>query len=245
MTNTFRDLYNLLMRTIENLYNWNNVYFQARSPHVLSNVGRHPRILEVGGGDRILWTTRLSERGETVTVIELEYHKALTASRLAKRPHTKLTNVSWVVADATELPLKKSSFDMALCIDVIEHVPDDIGLLAQIRRVLRIEGLAIVTTMNKNRRHYWKPLIFDNHVREYSFEELASKAGEAGLRVQSSFDFYKPLTTIAREIQLFGFPRSRLPLANLFLNLPLGVLAAVGERSKKLGGGIGYIFKRE
>lgn len=242
MLKTGRFLRDSAFRAVENLYNWCNVYFQARSRKVLPFTGQCQRILEIGGGDRITWTRRLARRGEFVAVAELEHSKALAASRLAKRAHTKLENVAWVVADATNLPFGDLTFDTVLCIDVIEHVPDDNGLLSQIRRVLRRGSTAIVTTMKNERKHYWKPLVFDNHVREYSFDGLIEKATNSGLHVVHSFEFYKPLTTLARELQLSAWPTFKLPLLTLLINLPLGLLTLVGEYSKKPGGGIGLVL---
>ena len=242
MLKTIYYFHDLALRIVEDLYNWSNVYFQARSRQVFHFTQQCQRILEIGGGDRITWTRRLARFGEFVTVVELEHHKAITASLLAKRSHTKLENVAWVVADATALPFRNSSFDTVLCIDVIEHVPDDISLLSQIRRVLLRTGTAVITTMNENRKHYWRPLIFDNHVREYSFDNLVEKAMISGLQVIRSFNFYKPITTIARELQLGFIPTVPLPLLNLLINIPLGLLASIGERSKKTGGGIGVVL---
>lgn len=52
---------------------------------------------------------------------------------------------SWLLqAEATRLPLKENTFDAVMLLDVLEHV-DDRLLLAEVRRVLRPGGVAVIT----------------------------------------------------------------------------------------------------
>jgi SAM-dependent methyltransferase len=49
-----------------------------------------------------------------------------------------------VAADITALPFDDDTFDIVLCSHVLEHVEDEAGALAQLRRVLRPNGWAAV-----------------------------------------------------------------------------------------------------
>ncbi len=49
-----------------------------------------------------------------------------------------------LLADLTCLPLRSASIDLVWCYHVLEHVPDDAAAIAEIRRVLRPSGLALV-----------------------------------------------------------------------------------------------------
>jgi SAM-dependent methyltransferase len=51
--------------------------------------------------------------------------------------------VAMMRADVTDLPLEDESFDVVLCIHVLEHVPDDRAALAEMHRVLRPGGEAV------------------------------------------------------------------------------------------------------
>ncbi|HEX9340282.1 MAG TPA: class I SAM-dependent methyltransferase [Thermoplasmata archaeon] len=56
--------------------------------------------------------------------------------------------VEWVVGDATSLPVRDSTFDAALCVAVLHHLPsrdDRLASLAEVRRVLRPSGRAFVS----------------------------------------------------------------------------------------------------
>jgi SAM-dependent methyltransferase len=49
-----------------------------------------------------------------------------------------------VHADATDLPFEGESFDFVVCVHVLEHIPDDRKALAELFRVLRPGGQAIL-----------------------------------------------------------------------------------------------------
>lgn len=49
-----------------------------------------------------------------------------------------------VVASLTELPMAPASTDVALVLHVLEHIPDDRKAMAEIARVLRSNGVAIL-----------------------------------------------------------------------------------------------------
>jgi len=59
---------------------------------------------------------------------------------LAKRTGAKVR-----VASAEKLPYKANTFDMVLCTEVLEHVPDWKKAVKEIERVLKPRGKAIVT----------------------------------------------------------------------------------------------------
>jgi SAM-dependent methyltransferase len=52
--------------------------------------------------------------------------------------------VAVVRADATDLPFAANSFDVAVCVHTLEHIPDDRQALREIHRVLRPGGHAVL-----------------------------------------------------------------------------------------------------
>jgi SAM-dependent methyltransferase len=57
--------------------------------------------------------------------------------------------ISFVTGDAGALPFAKDSLDSVVCLEVIEHVSDAEIVLKEMARVLRPDGLLIVSTPNK------------------------------------------------------------------------------------------------
>ena len=81
-----------------------------------------------------------------------------------------------VVADMRELPFADGSFDAAISVHSIEHVPDADRAMAEIARVLRPGGSAVVVT--PNRLTFARPdeIIDPYHYVEYDPRELAALA---------------------------------------------------------------------
>ena len=67
---------------------------------------------------------------------------AVDASRsgLAKMPDAVRTRVAAAVADLETLPYPDASFDLVLCTDVVETLPEPVRALTEFRRVLRPGG---------------------------------------------------------------------------------------------------------
>ena len=77
-----------------------------------------------------------------------------------------------VAADIRELPFEDDSFDLVVSWETIEHVEEGERVLAEFRRVLRPEGVLLVSSPN--------PEVYpegnEHHVHEYRPQELADLA---------------------------------------------------------------------
>jgi SAM-dependent methyltransferase len=105
----------------------------------------------------------------------------LIASGL-RRAHTLVPQARLLQADACALPLRDESVDAALSANLLEHVPDDVRALAELRRVLRPGGRAVVVVPSAPRLYDYYDR-FLGHERRYGHGELARKAREVGLEV--------------------------------------------------------------
>ncbi|MFM7321751.1 MAG: class I SAM-dependent methyltransferase [Armatimonadota bacterium] len=115
----------------------------------------------------------LREFGEPVG-IDLE-PMALALCR--ERGHRRL-----VLGSGTALPFASNTFDGALALDVLEHIPDDAGAAREMARVLRPGGLAVVTVPAY--RFLWSGhdvALF--HQRRYVRTELRRVLEDAGLEI--------------------------------------------------------------
>ncbi len=129
------------------------------------------------------------------------------------RPHaSRYVTTAWggdrshpdVQADLTRLPFRDASFDVAVACDVLEHIPDDRVAMAEVRRVLARNGVAIITvpTFDGNEPTFEDPSIVDpdartaafgqsDHVRNYGVD-IVGRLEQAGFAVSmveaSDFD---------------------------------------------------------
>jgi SAM-dependent methyltransferase len=86
-------------------------------------------------------------------------------------------------ADACHLPIADSSADAVLSVNLLEHVPDDMMALSEIRRVLRPGGKAVlVVPVAPGLYDYYDRFL--QHERRYARGEMTSKARKAGLDVE-------------------------------------------------------------
>ncbi len=93
--------------------------------------------------------------------------------------HTRASEVptqTWSTFDASALPFRDAQFDALFAGEVIEHVPDVEATLQEWWRILKVDGIAIITTPNRerlvavaNRREC--PYSVD-HLNELSYRQL-------------------------------------------------------------------------
>lgn len=125
------------------------------------------RCLDLGCGDGVM-VGLLSRAGRPTLGVDLEASGVSLARReLASRnlPHWNLLR-----GDITNLPLPSASFDIVTAIEVIEHIPQVDLFLAEVRRVLRPNGIFLLTTPHSIRRD---AVVDPYHVREFRQSELA------------------------------------------------------------------------
>lgn len=77
--------------------------------------------------------------------------------------------IAWLEADAHHLPFKQG-FDVVISFETIEHLTDAPRFLAEVRRVLRPEGVFLVSTPLNTGGGYVSP----HHEQEYSRTEFRS-----------------------------------------------------------------------
>jgi 2-polyprenyl-3-methyl-5-hydroxy-6-metoxy-1,4-benzoquinol methylase len=120
------------------------------------------RVLDVGFG----WGTALEmlhHQGFQAFGVEITPH-AIAAAR-ARLPQSIL-----VVAEATDLPFPDGYFDVLICSHVLEHLPQDSAVIAELYRVLKPAGWAVLGVPGPGMTDH--PL----HFRNYDAASLAAAA---------------------------------------------------------------------
>ena len=97
----------------------------------------HPRVLDIGAGQGAL-TKMLDEMGFTLSACDVvpENFRYEPVTCKAVDPKTG------------DLPYEDASFDAAVAVEVVEHIPDHAHFFAEISRVLRPGGVFFFTTPN-------------------------------------------------------------------------------------------------
>jgi SAM-dependent methyltransferase len=117
-----------------------------------------------------------------------------------------------VLGDVTCLPFDDRSFDGVVCGEVIEHIPDDVAALAEMRRVLVPGGVVLVSVPANPWRYDW----FDRwagHVRRYTPEALEGAFRAAGLVRPEAVGWGFPMTGLYHRHVFMPMLRRRLERA--------------------------------
>lgn len=112
------------------------------------------QVLEVGCGNGY-YLSLLNRLGFKLILTGIDNDKAalIDAERFIASSKVKL-----ILGDAANLPFKNNSFEKVICSEVIEHVQDEKKVLQEIHRVLKKEGIMVLSTCNINYPFLWDPV---------------------------------------------------------------------------------------
>lgn len=136
-----------------------NAYVAARYDQVVKLVPRQKnlRLLDIGCGDGVLLS--LIGRGQLYGVDTDQDSLDFAAVKVKAK---------FVKAPAEKLPFSNNYFDGVIATEIIEHLSKPALMLKEIKRVLRLGGLAIITTPVKQPGGLTDPL----HRQEFTPREL-------------------------------------------------------------------------
>jgi arsenite methyltransferase len=129
-------------KQIEALYRIGDAIRRRLIVRVALGAARGERILDVGCGPGFYCAELVEEVGPEGSVLGIDSSPAmieLAARRCAGHRAVELRR-----ADVASLPVDDSSFDGALCVQVLEYVRDPTAALGEIHRVLRPGGRVVV-----------------------------------------------------------------------------------------------------
>ncbi len=128
--------------------------------------------------------------------------------RKARRNTAHLPAILVGNASIYDLPFPDETFDAVLLSEILEHVDRDVDALREVRRVLKPDGLALITVPHADYPFWWDPInktletlfgthigrgplagIWAFHVRLYTPEQLRESALAAGFAVEEERSF--------------------------------------------------------
>jgi SAM-dependent methyltransferase len=140
--------------------------------------------LEVGCGTGYVLRGLAEEVGLSVTGSEL----FADGLKIARR---RIPDAELIELDAREMPFE-SRFDLVGAFDVLEHIDDDVGVIAGMRKAAKPGGYLFLTVP----QHPWlwsASDTFAHHVRRYRRQELVAKVEGADLEIVHRTSFVMSL----------------------------------------------------
>lgn len=98
----------------------------------------------------------------------------------------KAGNIEFYVGDATNIPIASSKIDVLVSFETIEHLENPDAFLIEARRVLREQGLLILSTPNKYvalKKNVKNPY----HISELFIEEIINKLSSLGFEIKNVY----------------------------------------------------------
>jgi len=145
------------------------------------------RVLEIGAGTGNMSVHLMPRAVYWTTDINPHYLDYL----LTLRPTRPYMHVAYTNAAKAETYPLNQSFDTVVCLNVVEHVEDDVGVLRNIRDVLMDDGRAIILVPSGPGLYGTLDEVL-GHCRRYTSEQLQSIAKHAGFRVVEILKFNRP-----------------------------------------------------
>lgn len=161
------------------------------------------RILEIGcGAGHIL---EKIDRGILYGIDLSRTLIAIAARRLAKKAELKRCN-----AEAIEYP--DNFFDKVICADIIEHVQNPRKVLEEIRRVIKEDGLVIISVPNDKIIYSFRNILIRLKLFRFLFKNVTNNRWDWHLHV-FDLELLRLLTQgILKEIEVKVVPNRILPL---------------------------------
>lgn len=207
--------------------------------HLIPGERPYRRILDAGSGPGV-FSFQLARRFPEATVLGIDPLKEAIASSVSIAKRTGAANVRFRQGSVEDLE-EQGCFDLILCVDLLEHIEDDLGALRGLYRAAAAGGVLVLHVPSLYRRYpVWKKsLNFDveTHVRiGYTPGELRDKVTQAGFSIMDSGFTYGFWETLANNIS-YIITRARMENKVLYsLAFPfLYLISCLGPRARPKG----------
>lgn len=192
--------------------------------------------------------------GSGRNMVELARHGTVTGVELSDTSIdlARARGAGEVIAGSVlEMPLDGDSFDLSVCLDVIEHLEDDLGALRELRRVLAPGGSLLVTVP----AYQWLWSGHDevnHHHRRYtrrSLQRVAEQAGWDQMRTTYFNSLLLPAAIVLRVLDRFSRKTTESSLdlwvppepLNWLLERPLTLEAGLIGRGGRIPAGLSLL----
>jgi glycosyltransferase involved in cell wall biosynthesis len=204
------------------------------------------RVLEVGAGTGNMSVHLMPRSVYWATDVNAHYLDCLVTLR-ATRPYMRVAYTD--AMDGESFP-RGQSFDTVVCLNVVEHVQDDLAALRNVWNALSDGGRAIILVPCGPGLYGTLDEVL-GHFRRYTHEQLVDVAEQAGFRIEEVLNFNRPgvlawwLNGRVLHRKTFGLGQIRMlniltpvfRLVDSWMPLPpLSIIAILRKESDEGGG---------
>lgn len=166
---------------------------------------RHLMMLDAGCGSRIC---SLSYVPKKVYVIGIDVSRENVINSHRKAKERNYNNFNFICASINSIPIKQETFDLIVCIDVLEHLSNKYEAITEMYRVCKKQASLICSTSN-----ILNPfMLFDSIAPKIIVKVLENKFAPGHYERHTRYQPAKLIQDFKRigfkniNLRLFGFP---------------------------------------
>lgn len=119
------------------------------------------KIIDIGCGGGIL-TESLTMQNNDVSGLDASAEAIEVAKQHAQKNNFNINYINSTIEDFTANNDKQ--FDIATCMEMLEHVPDPESIIASISKLVKKDGLFFASTLNRNLKSYLLSIVAAEHI---------------------------------------------------------------------------------
>jgi 2-polyprenyl-3-methyl-5-hydroxy-6-metoxy-1,4-benzoquinol methylase len=219
--------------------------------HLIPKDRKYHHILDAGSGPGV-FSFELARRfpDSKILGVDLLSESIAACQHIAEK--TNITNVEFRQTSLEHIT-DKNTFDLIVCVDIMEHIQDDLRALQCLHEVAAPGGVLVLHVPALYRRYpvCKKSLNFDveTHVRTgYEPHEIEAKVKQAGFSIRESGFTYGFWETLANNLS-YMITRARMQNKKIYaLAFPfLHLISLLGYRARpaSLGAGVFVIAEKK
>jgi ubiquinone/menaquinone biosynthesis C-methylase UbiE len=101
-----------------------------------------------------------------------------------------------IVSDITEIPVKSRSYDVILCVEVFEHIPNPYDALKEFSRILKKGGTLLLTAPRSSLTHYSPYYYFSGFSEQFYIAALP----QYGFNIEKIYTYGNYFDSLALEL---------------------------------------------
>ena len=203
-----------LVPQLEAIYLWNkysrNAWVRAKAKTIAP--GSH--VLDIGAGSCPYRQYFAHCQYETHDFGKLEDHQ-LTG----RRGYGEIG----IISDVTSIPAPTGSFDVVLCTEVIEHVPEPILAVREMARLLRPGGRVLLTAPLRSALHQMPYHYYAGYTPSW-YERFLSEAGFTDIQIECVCGLLAAHAEEGLYVSIYLSPFSSLPIWQKAVLFPIWLL---------------------
>lgn len=149
-----------------------------------------------------------------------------------------LQNGSWeyphidIVSDITNIPVPDGQFDAALCTEVIEHVPDAVGAINEIGRILKPSGSTLIMTAPFSSLSHQTPHYYYTGFSRYFYQHHLERLGFS-VTISANGNFFDFVNKEMRRIPNMAGSYASAQISGAAIDMIRQLVAGLQELSRR------------